>query len=106
MGVELFIADKLFQAQMHTVTPVVARDGGDVDPFIGGIALITHISVRGKPVLKGQDGKHGGRFHVLSNHKVCNPGLAEVRGVSLAAKHLIVELLGGFAVLFPPCPER
>ena len=49
--VEVLLPEELLQGEVHPVAPVVARDGGDVDPLLLR-HLAAEFAILGQPVLQ------------------------------------------------------
>ena len=101
-AIEIVGAEELFNSHVHTVAPIVTRDGRHVDLLFGRI-LAAQVSVNRHPILPRKDGKHCRRIHMLVKDDVANPRLGEVGGLSRTSEHRVVEMLRLFRILFPPC---
>ena len=64
--VQAFGFHQLFQRQVHTPAPVVARIGRYIDTFFLRIG-VAPFAVHRHPVLQGEDGKYGIALQVQSN---------------------------------------
>lgn len=88
---------------MHTVAPVVAADGGNVDA-LGVRVGETESAVDGEPVLEREDGEHRRGGEMVADNVMAEPWLAGIR--SLAAEVQMIEPDGNLPILFPPCAQR
>lgn len=58
MVVKLVGGVELLEGQMHAVTPVVTRVGGDIDKLLARVGAAEHTVGR-QPVLERKDTQHG-----------------------------------------------
>ena len=62
--VEIVGCEKLFEREMHAITPVVTWVGWDVDSLSVGIRK-TKVSIDRKPVLHWEDAEEGRRCEMV-----------------------------------------
>ena len=106
VSVERGLGDDILKGRVHPPAPVMSGIGGNIDPLISGITLITYCPVNRQPVLQRQDTKHGRRLKMLPHDPLADPRLADSWSRTLTMEHL-VEIPGSqLSVLFPPSSQR
>ena len=94
-------SEELLDRQVHPVTPIMARIGGDVDPLGVGIG-IPHFFIDRNPILPCKDAKHRISHQMLLYNAVAEPAGRILRGLSPSAKHFYEVAMCQFLIFPPP----
>ena len=102
--VECRLCHEVLNVQVHAVTPVVARVGGNIDALGVGIGQAQFL-VDGQPVLDGEDAEHAGRGEMARDDVAGQPAGQRVGCLVAPVEHGGIVFLRALPVLVPPLAQ-
>ena len=103
--VERFRFLKIFESQMHPVTPVISWIGGNVDA-LGGRIVAAQLFIHAEQILQLKNAPHGRGIQVLANDGPVDARFASQRSVARLSQSTVVKILAECGVLLPPAANR